>query len=43
MVVVDDQVGRPHEIEGDDEQPKERTYPYGEKRQDGQHAVAKSP
>jgi hypothetical protein len=32
MVIVEDEVGRPHEIEGDDEQPKEWTYPYREKR-----------
>ena len=38
MVVVDDDVGCPHEIEGDDERPKQRTYPCGEKRQNGQHS-----
>ena len=29
---------RPHEIEGDDEKPKERAYPCREKRQNGQHS-----
>ena len=28
---------RPHEVEGDHEQPKERAYPYRDKRQHGQH------
>ena len=37
VVVVDDDVDRPDEIEGDDEQPKQRTYPDREKRQHGQH------
>ena len=37
VVIVDDDVGRPHEIEGDDEQPKQRTYPHREQRQHGQH------
>ena len=37
MIVVDEQVDRAHEIEGDDEQPEERTYPDREKRQHGQH------
>ena len=37
VVVVDEDVGRSHEIEGDDEEPEERTYPYREKRQNGQH------
>src|SRR6266849_932576 len=37
VVIIEDDVGRPHEIEGDDERPKERTYPYREKRQHGQH------
>src|SRR5580704_3916017 len=32
VVVIDDDVGCPHEIEGDDERPKQRTYPCGEKR-----------
>ena len=41
VVIVEDEVGRPHEIEGDHEQPKERPYPYGEKRQDGQHSGCK--
>ena len=31
VVIVEDQVGRPHEIEADDEQPKERAHPYREK------------
>ena len=33
VIIVDDEVGRSHEIEGDDERPKERTYPDGEQRQ----------
>src|SRR6266702_7000292 len=36
VVIVKDDVDYPHEIEGDDKRPKERTYPYREKRQDGQ-------
>src|SRR6516162_7542508 len=36
VVVVDDDVDCPHEIEGDDERPKQRRYPCGEKRQNGQ-------
>src|SRR5205807_2476594 len=35
VVIVADEVGRPHDIEGDDEQPKERPYPDSQKRQDG--------
>src|ERR1700731_2491222 len=35
VVIVADEVGRSHDIEGDDEQPKERTYPDSQKRQDG--------
>ena len=31
VVVVEEDVGRPHEIEGDHEEPKERTYPDREK------------
>ena len=38
VVVIDDDVRRPGEIEGDDERPKERTYPRAEKRQNGQHS-----
>ena len=38
MIVVDDEVDRSHEIEGDDEQPKERTYPRSEKREHGEQA-----
>src|SRR3984893_16157911 len=41
VVVVDDDVDRGDEIEGDDEQPKERTYAYGEKRHDCQHPGCK--
>jgi hypothetical protein len=37
VVIVDDEVDRPHEIEGDDEQPEQRAYPHREKRQHGQH------
>ena len=35
MVIVADEVGRSHDIEGDDEQPEERTYPDSQERQDG--------
>src|SRR5205085_10473627 len=35
VVIVADEVGHAHDIEGDDEQPKERTYPHSQKRQDG--------
>jgi hypothetical protein len=28
VVIVADEVNRPNEIEGDDEKPEERTYPY---------------
>ena len=38
MVIVEDDVGCTDDIEGDDEQPKERTYPYRKKRQDGEHS-----
>jgi hypothetical protein len=37
VVIVEDEIDHPHEIERRDEQPKERTYPYREKRQDGEH------
>ena len=37
MVIIENDVGRAHEIESDDQQPEERAYPYREKRQDGQH------
>ena len=36
VVIVEDDVARSHKIEGDDEQPKERTHPHREKRQHGQ-------
>ena len=36
VVIVDDEVRRAQEIEGDDEQPKDRTYPHSEKCQDGE-------
>src|SRR5262249_29407841 len=38
VVIVDEDVSRSHEIEGDDEQPKQRPDPDGEKRQHGQHS-----
>src|SRR5215469_6734173 len=38
MVVVDDDVGHPREIECDHKRPKRRTYPCGEKRKHGQHS-----
>src|SRR6185312_10764696 len=37
MIIIDDEVGCPDEIEGDDERPKERRFPHREKRQDRQH------
>jgi hypothetical protein len=37
VVIVEEDVGRSHEIESDDEYPKEWPYPNGEKRQDGEH------
>src|SRR5215467_6195396 len=36
VIIVDDEVGRAHEVEGDNEQPKDRTYPHSEKCQDGE-------
>jgi hypothetical protein len=41
VVVVEEDVGRPHEIEGDDEEPKERTYSDREKGQQGQNSGCK--
>src|SRR5579859_667913 len=37
VVVVDDDVGCPHDVKGDDEGPKQRTYPCREERQNGEH------
>src|SRR4029077_19973702 len=37
VIIVDDEVGDAHDIEGDDKQPKERTYPHGEERQHGKY------
>ena len=34
VVIVEDEIDHPHEIEGHREQPKERTYSYREKRKD---------
>jgi hypothetical protein len=34
VVIVEDEVDHSNEIEGDHEQPKERTYPYCEKGKD---------
>src|SRR5271156_3202267 len=36
VVIVDDDVGHPHYIEGEHEKPEERTYPDREQRQDSQ-------
>ena len=36
--IVEEDIGHADEIEGDDERPEERTHPYGEKREEGQHA-----
>jgi len=36
VIVVHDEIDCPHEIEGDDEGPEERTYSYREKRQESQ-------
>ena len=38
VIVVDEQVSYPREIECDDGKPKEGAYPYCEKRQDGQYS-----
>src|SRR5215471_19383535 len=38
VIIVDDEVDYPHDIEGDNEQPEERTYPHGEKRHHSQKA-----
>jgi hypothetical protein len=43
VVIVKDEVDRPNQIESDDEQPEQRTNPYGERRQGGQHAGGKVP
>src|SRR5260370_3598001 len=43
VVIVEDEVDHPHEIEGDDEKPEERTYSYREKRQDGEHPSCQVP
>lgn len=41
VVIVENYVRCPHEIEGDDKSPEQRTYPSGEKRQNGQHSGRK--
>ena len=41
MVIVDEDVGGAHEIEGNNEQPKEGTHPRREKRQHRQHSGGK--
>jgi hypothetical protein len=33
VIIVDDKVDYPNDIEGNNEQPEERTHPHGEKRQ----------
>ncbi len=38
MVVVEDEISRPHKIEGNDEKPEERPYPEREKRQHGEQS-----
>ena len=38
MEIVDDDVDRPHQIEGDDEQPEERTYLSREQHKDGEQS-----
>jgi len=43
VVIVEDEIDHPHEIERRDEQPKERTYPYREKRQDGKQPGCQVP
>jgi hypothetical protein len=43
VVIGEDEVDHSNEIEGDHEQPKERTYPYCEKREDGQHPGCQIP
>jgi CO/xanthine dehydrogenase Mo-binding subunit len=37
MVIVENEVDHPHEIEGHDEEPEQRAHPDREKRQHGQH------
>src|SRR6266403_1641841 len=43
VVIVEDEIDYPHEIESHDKQPKERTYPYHEKRQHGEHPGCQVP
>src|SRR2546427_8414255 len=43
VVIVEDEVDHSHEIEGNYEQPKEWTYPYREKREDGEHPGCQVP
>src|SRR6202008_414314 len=43
VVIVEEEVNRPNEIEGDDEKPEQRTYPYREKRQDGEQPGCQVP
>ena len=43
VVVVENEIDRSHEIEGDYKQPKEWTYPHREKRQHSQHSGCKVP
>src|SRR6266853_343862 len=43
VVIVEDKVDHSHEIEGNDEQPKEWTYPYREKREDGEYPGCQVP
>jgi TetR/AcrR family transcriptional regulator, transcriptional repressor for nem operon len=42
VVIVEDEIDQPNEIERDDEQPEERTYSYREKRHDGEHTGEQS-
>src|SRR5215469_5376542 len=38
VVVINDEIGYPHEIENDDKRPEQRTDPCGQKRQHGEHS-----
>ena len=43
VVIVENEIDHPHEIKDDYEQPKDRTYPYREKRQDREHTGCQVP
>src|SRR5262249_50845543 len=43
MVIVENEINGPDDIEGDDEEPKNRPYPGREKGQDGQQSGSQVP